>query len=161
MSTVISERKTELINNLDRSRQALNTLLSKLTPADWETQIHDDEKWTVRQIVSHLVDSQRGMIGQMKRIVVGEETVPADFDVNRWNKRSVQKMADKTPEELVKSLNEDHEALKHFIRELDEADFEKRGRHANLSILTVEQFARIVASHEADHTQSIAQKLGK
>src|SRR5262249_34465245 len=102
------DRKTEISQLLDDTRQTLKSVLDQLQTADWELQIQEtDQLWTVRQIISHLADAQRGMTGQIKRINAGEETVPPDFDLNRWNRRAVEKAAERTPPELLKTLNDD------------------------------------------------------
>jgi uncharacterized damage-inducible protein DinB len=155
------DRTTDILNALDRNRREVRQILDRLQPDDWEKTIQeDDQHWTVRQIVSHMVSAQKGMLGQIMRINAGEETVPPDFDLNRWNQRSVQKSADKTPQELLAALDEDREALKQTLRGLQDSDFEKRGRHGSLRIMSIEEIARLIGTHEVEHARTIAEKLG-
>ena len=157
----MSDRKTAILDSLDSSQQKLNGLFSRLQPADWERPIQDeDQMWTVRQILAHMVNSQRGMTGTITQISAGQEGVPADFDVHRWNKRMVEKSADKTPQDLLKELEAGHVTLKQTVATLDDAALDKRGRHGSLEIMSVEQIARLVGTHASDHAQTIADKLG-
>src|SRR5258708_24934529 len=157
----MSDRRTEIIQALEQSRQKLKGLNSRFKPDDWEKTIQDeDQKWTVRQILAHLVSGQKGMLNNMVGISEGKEGVPSDFDVNRWNRRNVEKSAERTPQDLLAALDADQVELKRFISSLPDESFDKRGRHGDLRILTLEEFGRLIASHEADHTQIIADKLG-
>src|SRR5260221_12389545 len=103
----MADRKTEVLNTLVAGRQKLNAVLDQLQPDDWEKPIQEaDQQWTVRQIVAHLVDAQKGMAGQIAKINAGTEAIPPDFDLSRWNKRAVEKSSDKTQQELLAALAE-------------------------------------------------------
>ncbi len=146
---------------LDANYQKLSALFSQIPDSGWAIPVqHDDAQWTVRQMLLHVVDSQRGITGQISRIRAGQETVPPDFDFNRWNKRAVEKGAEKTPAELLQSYATDRAALKALVDSLTEAELAKIGRHANLQLLTIEQFITTIANHEIDHGKQIAQALG-
>lgn len=161
MGEPMPDRTADILNSLDQNRREVKQILDRLQPDDWEKTIQEaDQRWTVRQIVTHMVSAQKGMSGQIVRINAGEETVPPDFDLNRWNQRSVQKSADKTPQELLDALDEDREALKQTLRGLQDSDYDKRGRHGSLLIMSIEEIARLIGTHEADHARIIAEKLG-
>ncbi|HLY28355.1 MAG TPA: DinB family protein [Aggregatilineales bacterium] len=157
----MSDRKTEVLDTIEAGRQKLNAVLGQLQADDWEKPIQDaDQQWTVRQIVAHLVDAQKGMAGQITKINAGTEAIPPDFDLNRWNKRTVEKSADKTRQELLAALSEGHSAVKQVIESLSENDFQKQGRHSSLRIMTLEEFGKEIGKHEMEHAQIIADKLG-
>jgi hypothetical protein len=157
----MSDRKTAILGDLDQTRQSLIQVLDSMAPDDWEKTIQEaDQHWTVRQIVAHLVDAQRGMTGQISKINAGEEPIPPDFDLSRWNKRAVEKSADKSSQELLKALEDGRVALKQAVETLTDADLDKQGRHSSLEIMSLEQIARLIGAHEAEHAAMIAQKLG-
>ena len=154
-------RQESILQQLDASYARLTELFGRLSPADWERSIQEeDQQWTVRQLLVHLVDSQKGMTGQMMRISQGEEPIPPDFDLNRWNKRTVEKNAERTPDDLLAQLATDYAKLKAFVATLPDADLDKRGRHSSLVVMSVEEIARLIASHEIEHLQLIVSKLG-
>ena len=154
-------RQESILRQLDESYAYLTDHLGRLTPADWERPIQDaDQQWTARQILVHLVDSQKGMLGQMTRINQGQEAIPPDFDLNRWNKRTVEKNAERTKDELMAQLADEFVKLKAFVGTLSDADLDKRGRHSSLVIMSLEEIARLIATHEMEHVQSIVKKLG-
>src|SRR5260221_4422669 len=121
----MSDRRTEIIQALDQSRQKLKGVISRLQPDDWEKTIQDeDQKWTARQILSHLVSGQKGMFNNMVGINEGKERVSSDFDVNRWNRRNVEKSAERTPQELLAALDADQVELKRLINSLPDESFD-------------------------------------
>jgi hypothetical protein len=157
----MSDRRTEIIQALELSRQKLKGVISRLKPEDWERTIQEeDQRWTVRQILAHLVSGQKGMFNQIVGISEGKEGVPPDFDLNRWNRRSVEKSAERNPQDLLATLDADQVELKRFISTLPEESFDKQGRHGSLRIMSIQEIGLLIASHEADHTQIIVDKLG-
>ncbi len=156
----MSDRKTNILTGLDQTRHTLTVVLDHLRPEDWEQPVQDEDQcWTARQMVVHLVDSQKGMTTQIRRIHAGEETVPPDFDLNRWNRRAVEKAADRTPEELRAALGSDRAALKQVLGGLSDADLDKQGRHSSLKIMSIEEIAVLIGTHERDHAQVIARRF--
>ncbi len=157
----MSKRMDDILKQLDQTRQSLKNVLDRLQPGDWERSIQDeDQQWTARQILSHLVDAQRGMTNQLGKISLGEDVIPPDFDLNRWNRRAVEKAADKTTHELLAALDEGRAALKQALGGLSDEQLDKRGRHSSLKIMSVEEIAHLIGTHEADHARIIADKLG-
>ena len=87
---------------LAESRAALLTLLQALSEEQWQTAVFSEgNTWTVMTVVSHLLDSERGMSIQVHKIRKGEETIPPDFDLARWNANVEKLVGDLTPAELI------------------------------------------------------------
>ena len=78
----MSDRKQAILHTLAQARIKLMGVLHQLQADDWEKTVQDgNSKWTVRQMVIHLVDAQKGMTGQMTTINGGQEAIPEDFDL--------------------------------------------------------------------------------
>jgi hypothetical protein len=126
----------------------------------WETQVYaDGAQWNVRQLLIHLAISGQGLNNQAMGIAEGREIVPADFDIERYNRRSVEKRAEMTVDEARTSLAESHAALLAWLDQTDEAALDKTGRHASLRILSVEEIVQNVADHQRGHASDIAKAL--
>jgi hypothetical protein len=134
-----------------------------LGEADWATPVYSAEagQWTARDVLAHLADSERGQLGQVKRLVAGEQTVPPDFDLNRWNKRVVQKRAGQSPGELLGEIRAAYAALLGLLEGLDDADLDKVGRHARGDPLSAEGYFRRIAEHRAQHAAESRAALGE
>jgi hypothetical protein len=155
----MSERKQVLKDKLFASRARLNAVLDQVGER-WESQVYSDgAAWNVRQLVIHLLNSETGMMSQAKSIAEGGEGVPADFDLERYNRRSVEKKAEVTAQEARDGLTAARADLLGWLDGVDEEKLDNKGRHASLNIFSVEQFVRIIASHEREHTNDIARVL--
>jgi uncharacterized protein (TIGR03083 family) len=155
-------KKEQLRHELDRARHELATLLASLQPDQWQLPVYGEgENWTVHNVVSHLVDGEFGMTVQIERIRRGEPTVPEDFDLDRWNKRAVAKMAEKKPEELRQALDNNRSRLLKALETVEENEWGLKGRHSSLRVLSIEQYFYLIASHEARHTADIARMVGR
>jgi hypothetical protein len=128
----------------------------------WETVVYDDgAAWTVRQLAVHLADAERGLFGQMKSILeTGSSTVPDDFDVDRYNRRSVEKHDAMTGAEALSAQAQTRAALAEWVGTLSDADLEKTGRHPVIGVIPIDMYIRVIARHQKDHAADVARALG-
>jgi hypothetical protein len=153
-------RKEAIKRKLTETREEWLQTLSELMAEQWEARAYSEgSEWRVVDILRHVADSERGMTGLMVQIKGGGEGVPPDFDLTRWNQRVVSKLSDKGPEELLAGMTENRAALFDFIDTLEEADWDKRGRHASLQIMSIEEVCHLIADHEALHLAGIREAL--
>jgi hypothetical protein len=154
------DRKQAIKEKLTGVREEFLAALGRLTDAQWAARGYgDDSEWRVADVLRHVADSERGMTNLMIQIKGGGEGVPADFDLHRWNQRVVTKLADKEPRELLDGMAANREALFAFIDGLEEADWDKRGRHASLRVMSIEEICHLIADHEAGHLAGIREAL--
>lgn len=128
----------------------------------WETPVYSDgAAWSVRQVAIHLADAERSLFGQMKSIVeTGASTVPDDFDVDRYNMRSVEKRDAMTGPEALATQASSRDGLMAWLDTLTEADLERTGRHPVIGIIPIDMYIRVIARHQKDHTADVAKALG-
>ena len=149
-------RKEAIKSKLTAVRRDLDDTLGSLTAEQWEARGYSDgSEWRVVDVMRHVADSEPGMTRLMVQIKAGGEGVPADFDLHRWNQRVVAKSAEKGPDELLAGMAQSRAALLEFIDGLDETDWDKRGRHASLKIMSIEEIWHLSGDHEAVHLRAI------
>jgi hypothetical protein len=138
------------------------SILKSLTPEQWATPVPSDEgaQWTAKDVLIHLAISEGGQLGQLERCLKGEAPVPDDFDLTRFNRRSVQKNADRSTAELLAMIETGHAQILARLETVEEADFDKRGRHARGDIITVEQFFIRTTEHRRQHAEEIQKAVG-
>jgi hypothetical protein len=155
----MSERIETLKQKLAASRQELNTILDQIGDR-WDTQVYSDgAAWTARQLAIHLMITDKGHNNMMKGIANGEDTVPADFDLERFNRRSVEKRAETSIEEIRASLNTTAAEREAWLDNLDDATLDKKGRHGSMHILSIAEILQVIADHDRDHGRDIAKTL--
>lgn len=158
----LSERKHAIHDHLNRTREELLEVVAQLDSADWEKPVQSVEGgWTVKQALLHLATAETGQIGTGKAIAAGQPTVPDDFDLNRYNRRQLEKNQAKQPPEILFSMAESRQKLLTFLDEVTAEDMAKRGKHARGDVLTLEQLFYRIGDHEAEHTAEIGKALGK
>lgn len=155
----MSKRMEQLKADLTRSRQRLNNVLDQVHDR-WETQVYSDgAAWTVRQLGIHLALADKGQTAQVMGIARGEELIPADFDLERYNRRSVEKRAEMTVEEIRQSLQASRNELLQWLATIDDSVLDKRGRHSTLQVLSIAEILDVMATHELTHANDIARVL--
>lgn len=155
------ERIELLKKRLNAAQAAMDAVFDEVE-GRWEMQVyHDGPAWNVRQIAIHLAETERGLFDQMRSIVeAGASTVPDDFDIDRYNQRSVEKRASMTSGEARAAQKAERSALIAWLDTLSAADLEKTGRHPAIGIIPIDMYIRVIARHQKDHTADIALALG-
>ena len=157
---MFEEKKAKIFQKLAGSRQALLTLLEDLDQSQWDSVVYsEDAEWTVRDLFSHIMVSEKSMTRLVEVIQEGGEGASADFDLTRWNARTVQKSSDKLPEEIRAEMIVNRGHLLELLDSMPDSDWEKKGRHGSLRIMTVEEILHLIADHECDHMNDISHIL--
>lgn len=156
----MSERIEEHRALLADARAYLNRVLDQVGDR-WDEQVYSDGLgWTVRQIVHHLADADRGHNFQLLGIANGQSPIPEDFDVERYNASVTKKTVEKSPEQSRADLNENRASLNEWLDSIDDATLELEGRHASLKIMSISEILKLIAGHERLHAKDIADTLG-
>lgn len=156
----MSERIEQIKADLASARQHLEHVLDAVGDR-WDIQVYSDGAgWTVKQLAIHLADADRGTNGQVMGIAAGREVIPSDFDLNRYNKRAVEKRNEMSIEEVRQSLSATRAELLTWLDTIDDAALDKKGRHATMQILSVAEILGVMAAHERGHANDIADVLG-
>ncbi|MGH2535961.1 MAG: DinB family protein [Candidatus Promineifilaceae bacterium] len=148
-----AERKRNIKARLSRSRARLLAAVEGLGQAEWAAVVYSEgETWMASDLLRHLADAERGMIRLVEVIRDGGEGVPADFDLNRWNASAVRRAQERTPVELLAQMEANRGRLLSLIDGLADEDWEKRGRHGSLRIMSVAEILALIALHERRHS---------
>ena len=144
---------------LNVARDYLNRILNQVGDR-WETQIYTEgAAWTARQLLIHLAITDQGQSNTVMAIANGEELVPPDFDLERYNKRSVEKRAEMTVDEARQMLSDTRAKFNEWLDQLDESKLELTGRHGSLNVYSIGEFLEVMATHERNHANDIARVL--
>lgn len=154
----MDEKKAGISAKLAEARNDLSGVLRNLEESDWAIEVYSEgEAWTVLDILRHLTAAERDMTLLMERIRQGSDGAPPDFDLNRWNSRSIEKAEAKTPADLQAEMLENRAYLLSMIESIEPEEWEMKGRHASLRIMSIEEILQLIADHEVRHTADIRQ----
>lgn len=119
-------------------------------------------KWTIQQLVIHLMDSHLIGADRMKRIIAEDNPTLIGYDENRFVKNLF-------PEKLDAALacevfRGNQLLMAEILRQLPDSAFARSGNHNERGRLTLEQFVRDYANHVEHHLKFLRAKrkaLGK
>ncbi len=153
-------RVDEAKQRLADARMYLNTVLDQVGDR-WDVQVYTEgSAWTVKQVLLHLMITDKGHNNMMMAIARGENTVPDDFDLDRYNRRSVEKRAEVSPEEARAALTQIAAERAAWLNTIDDNVMLKQGRHGSMRILSIGQILDVVVDHDRSHASDIARVLG-
>ena len=143
---------------LERTPAALNAFLRDL-PETWTMSNEGEKTWSVFDIIGHLIHAERTDWMPRTRLILqfGETKAFEPFD--RWAQER-----DSRGKSLAQLLDEFADLRKHNLQDLralnlQPADFERRGRHPSLGVVTLSQLLATWAAHDLTHLHQISRVM--
>ncbi|HMD16775.1 MAG TPA: DinB family protein [Terriglobales bacterium] len=140
----------------DQRRQTL-LLLSGRTEADGDLRYAPD-KWTLKEVLGHINDTERIMSYRALRIARGDQTPIEGFEQDDYVRNGP--FAQLALPDLIEDYIAVRRATISLFRNLDEPAWTRRGV-ANKNEITVRALAYIIAGHELHHRRIIEEKYLK
>lgn len=110
-------------------------------------------KWSLRQILCHLADSEMEAGVRMRRIIAEENPTLLAYDQDAWAQR-LDYSRRKTTQALetfrhIRGVNYD------LLQGLPEEAFQRQGTHSERGLVTLLEMLRIYARHAEKHAEQI------
>ena len=150
----------ELADKLSSEGEKFYALFAGLSDDQWNAEVYTEgETWTLRNVLSHFVTSERGLVKLFERIRQTGEGSPDDFSIDRYNAAQQQKTRDLSPQELLeqyKAIRADSIA---WTLSIAESDLEKQGRHPFLGMTTIREMIKMLYIHNMTHYRDMKKVL--
>jgi uncharacterized damage-inducible protein DinB len=114
-------------------------------------------KWTVKQVIGHVSDSERVFAYRALRFARGDETALPGFDQDTFMAGS--NFQSRTMEDVLEELWSVRAATLSLAKSLPESALSKRGT-ASGSPVTVRALLYIIAGHERHHVGILKERYG-
>jgi uncharacterized damage-inducible protein DinB len=150
----------ELADKLRSEGEKFHGIFAGLTDEQWRAEVYtEDQTWTIRDVLAHLVTSERGLVKLFERIRVRGEGSPNDFSINRYNAAQQRKTKDLSPQELLEQYKAVRADSVAWTLSLDESDLEKEGRHPFLEMTTLREMIKMLYLHNIIHYRDMKKVL--
>ena len=111
-------------------------------------------KWSVFDVVRHLSDSEIAIGWRLRMVIAQDEPPIVGFDQDAWSSRLGGAYSDvRSMSAQIAILREAHVAL---LRNLEPADWQRVGHHAERGPESLALMARLYAGHDLAHLRQIA-----
>ena len=137
----------DLIQVLMDQKDPTARLLSTISE-DQATKRYAPDKWSIKEVVGHICDTERIMTYRALRIARGDETPLPGFEQDDFVRHAGFDL--RPLEELISEFKTVREATLSLFRGLDNQSLQRRGT-ANNTGVSVLALAYIIAGHERHH----------
>ena len=150
----------DLADKLRSEGEKFFVLFAGLTDAQWQAEVYTEgETWTIRNVLSHFVTSERGLVKLFERIRTNGEGASEDFSIDRYNASQQEKTKDLLPQELLEQYKAVRSDSVAWTLSLEESDLEKQGRHPFLGMTTLREMIKMLYLHNQIHYRDMKKVL--
>jgi len=150
----------EIATKLKSEGEKFFSIFSELTEDRWQMEVYSEgATWTIRNILSHFVTSERGLLKLFEKIRQGDAGSADDFSIDRYNAAMQVRTQELTPQELLEQYKATRAESVAWISGLSEDDLQKRGRHPFLGVTTIREMIKMLYIHNLDHYRDMKKAL--
>jgi len=150
----------ELAEKLKTEGEKFASFFAGLSDEQWRMEVYTEGAvWTIRNVLSHFVTSERGLVKLFEQIRQGGAGASNDFSIDRYNARQQEKTIALPPAELLeqyKSVRADSIA---WVSGLQDAELEIQGRHPFLQQTTLREMIKMLYLHNQIHYRDMKKVL--
>ena len=114
---------------------------------------HGPEEWTPREIVHHTADSEMTSAVRLRKLLAEEDTVIQAYDEAEFARRLYYDRRPIRPS--LAAIRAARESTASILHQLDDAQWARRGTHAESGVYGVELWLEIYAAHCHDHADQV------
>jgi hypothetical protein len=145
----------EISDLLERFRRGPELLAMVLTGVFGEEEdfIPEPGKWSIRQIIAHLADSEMVCAHRMRQIVAEDGPTLIAFDQEAWTRNL--DYARRKPKQSLESFRRMRAENYDLLKELPEAAYARIGNHSERGAITLRFQLELLAEHAESHARQM------
>jgi hypothetical protein len=142
----------ELLERLRRGAELVAVSITGAAGSELDF-VPEPGKWSIRQIVAHLSDSEIAAAMRLRRVIAEENPTLEAYDQDAWaaNLDYGRRKPSQALETFRRIRAENYELLK----ELPETAFDRVGLHTERGPLTLKQLTQLIAEHAESHAAQL------
>ncbi|HMU94022.1 MAG TPA: DinB family protein [Anaerolineales bacterium] len=151
---------TELAEKLKTEGEKYIEFFSGMNESLWQQEVYTEgEMWTVRNVLSHFVTSERGLVKLFEQIRQGGTGAADDFSIDRYNASQQAKTKDLSPSELLEQYKEVRANSVKWVSGLKDEELEIKGRHPFLGETVLREMVKMLYIHNQLHFRDLKKAL--
>ncbi len=151
---------SELAQKLKSEGEKVEAFFGGLTDDQWKKEVYTEGSvWTIRNILSHLMTSERAFVKLFENIRQGGPGATEDFVVDRFNASQQEKTKELTSAELLDQYKTVRARMIEWVSGISDSDLEKTGRHPFLGVATLREMLKMVYIHNQTHYRDLRRVL--
>ncbi len=151
---------TELAEKLRSEGEKFVSVFSSLREEQWRADVYTEgATWTIRNILSHFVTSERGLLKLFERIRQGGEGASDDFSIDRYNAAMQGRTQQATPAELLEQFKAVRAEAVAWVGGLQDSELDITGRHPFLGQAVLRDMIKMLYIHNLDHYRDMKKVL--
>ena len=151
---------TELAEKLRSEGEKMVAIFSGLEEDQWQEEVYTEgTTWTIRNVLSHFVTSERGLIKLFEQIRQGGPGSADDFSIDRYNAAMQDRTKTATPQELIERYKEVRANAITWVSGLNESELEITGRHPFLGQTVIREMIKMLYIHNLTHYRDMKKVL--
>ncbi|MBI4572008.1 MAG: DinB family protein [candidate division NC10 bacterium] len=109
-------------------------------------------KWSAREIVHHLADSEMTSAIRLRRLITEDRPVIQGYDQDEYARRLYYQRPIQASLDAFRAARE---TTAHLLERMTEAEWAREGTHSESGRYTVERWLEIYADHAHNHAEQI------
>jgi hypothetical protein len=156
----IMSETTELADKLKIEGEKLAAYFSGLSDEQWQCEVYTEgTTWTIRNVLSHFVTSERGLVKLFEQIRRGGAGASDDFSIDRYNAAQQARTERMTPAELLEQYQSVRANSIEWVSGLNEEELEIQGRHPWLQQTTLREMIKMLYIHNQLHYRDVKRAI--
>ncbi|MBE0671368.1 MAG: DinB family protein [Anaerolineales bacterium] len=150
----------ELAEKLKTEGERMLQFFSELSEADWTREVYTEgATWSIRNVLSHYVTSERGLVKLFESIRQGGKGAADDFSIDSYNAAQQEKTKEFTPAELLEQYKEVRASSVDWVSSLKDEELEIGGRHPFLNETIIREMIKMLYIHNQLHYRDMKKAL--
>jgi uncharacterized damage-inducible protein DinB len=151
---------TELAEKLKSEGDKFVSIFSGLSDEQWNQEVYTEGAiWTIRNILSHFVTSERGLLKLFEQIRQGGAGAADDFSIDRYNAAMQERTKESSPQGLIEQYKVVRASAIEWVSSLNESDLEISGRHPFLGQTVIREMIKMLYIHNLTHYRDMKKAL--
>jgi hypothetical protein len=150
----------ELAEKLKSEGEKFVSLFSEIRDDQWQREVYTEgTTWTIRNVLSHFVTSERGLLKLFEQIRQGGQGAADDFSIDRYNAAMQERTKSATAQELIVKFKEIRANAVMWVASLSTSELVITGRHPFLGQTVIREMIKMLYIHNQLHYRDMKKAL--